>query len=352
MANEYQFPVPFSIDELRNDLLTVHLLQMRISALFGTDEGVFLLFGRQLPSDYRNGSLYAADLDASEYGLDVRDVLDTTVSRALEQQYAFAFHGVLTTGLEPMEYETMHTWLAAYLMDMHRSATSTEWESCGFKCDDALERCLHTSELANARLTLEGREHFSYFQRARPEADGDEATALDALTIRQVALLVGMEEMSVRTAASRKGPNQLPTYKEDGRTLVRREDAIEWLKSKSRYIPVTRKWDGPELQLDRTKFADLGDAEAALVDYLRKQAIERPGSQMRKQVKELIASRGHEQAVYISQESAADPQLLKEMADILKLPADLFALRIEQAFHAHRLRQLDQAIKRTVKSTV
>lgn len=346
-----QLPVPFSRDDLRGDLLTLHLMHMRISALFGSDEAVFGLIGKTLPDDYAEGQLWMADVEAPEYGLSINDVVGTTFSLAVQQQYAFAFEGVLTTGLEPMQYETMHTWVAAYLMDMNRSALASEWQSFGFDCEDAIRRCLHICELANARLVLEGRGYFSYFQRVRPGSEDEAATAVDALTIRQVALLAGMEEMSVRTAASRKGPNQLPIYKDAGRTLVRPADAVEWLKSKNRYISVTRKWDGRELQLDRTTFSSLDEIQVALLDYTDKQATEKPGSQMLARVEALLRAHGHEPFLHISPEIASDATLLKEMAAILALPPELFALRVEQAFHAHRLKRLEQEIKQTLQST-
>lgn len=68
----------------------------------------------------------------------------------------------------------------------------------------------------------------------------DDSTSQDGLTVRQMALLAGMEEMTIRTAASRKGPNYMVSTKDGSRTVFERSVAKEWLKAKGRYTPVQR----------------------------------------------------------------------------------------------------------------
>jgi len=55
------------------------------------------------------------------------------------------------------------------------------------------------------------------------------------LSLEQVALLANVDERTVRNAASEKGDNPLKTIKEGGRTVVRPEDALEWLKTKPKF---------------------------------------------------------------------------------------------------------------------
>lgn len=344
----HQFPIPFSLDVLRQDLLAIHLLQLRVTALIAPDERVFALLGKSL-DEPAEGSLWSLDAEPKDYGLVYADIASTPLTRVLEQQYAFGFEGAFTTGFEPMEDETMHMWVADYLMDLSRSAFVVECANYGVFHAEAIGRCLHTSELANARLALEGREPFSYFQ-APHDASTRDATAFEALTIRQMALLAGMEEMSVRTAASRKGPNQLPTYKEEGRTLVRREDAIAWLKAKNRYVPVTRRWDGPELQLDRMRFDSLQDLALALHEYIGKQTSERPdGKQARRRLEEVLVSHGYEPTNLLEPVRVLDKAAMKDMARVLGLAPELFVLRVEQAWVADRGRAVEYEIRQALE---
>ena len=55
------------------------------------------------------------------------------------------------------------------------------------------------------------------------------------LSFEQIALLAKIDERTVRNAASEKGDNPLKTIKEGGRTVVRPEDALEWLKTRPKF---------------------------------------------------------------------------------------------------------------------
>jgi len=337
------FPIPFSREQLRQDILAIHWLQMRVTSLFAEDSRVWALVGK--PAE-RDGLLWALDLGPSAFELTHEDVASSVFAKALEQQYDYAFHGVLTDLLEPMEYETMHTWVAAHLLDLSVSRFVEECEGYGGPdFSGAIQRCLHTSELANARLALEERETFSYFNSARSDGKQDAATALDALTIRQIALLAGMEEMSVRTAASRKGPTQLQTYKEDMRTLVRVDDARAWLKAKGKYVSVTRRWLTEELRLEKTRFAGVGELYEALRAQLA-YISNLPTAQgdPLKRLQAAFEDSGLEPAFVVNAEVTRNKALLSKIADVLSLPADLLILRAEQAQLNNDLWWVEKAI--------
>ncbi len=57
------------------------------------------------------------------------------------------------------------------------------------------------------------------------------------LTFSQVARLAGLDERTVRNAASKSGKGRLRTYSQDGKTLVRSETAYAWLSSKRGFVP-------------------------------------------------------------------------------------------------------------------
>jgi len=60
----------------------------------------------------------------------------------------------------------------------------------------------------------------------------------DSLSFRQMALLSGMSEASLRTMANPKRKNALPTHA-DGRTaFIKPREAKAWLISKGRYLPL------------------------------------------------------------------------------------------------------------------
>lgn len=330
---------PFTKEDLRQAVLEIYLLQLRTMSLLAKDAQLWALAGKSPRSGL---SLWNPDHTPNDLGLSYADVADTALAATLEQHYEFAFFGVITPGFEPMEYETLHTWVAAFLMDLSVSCVVQEWESYGVAYKQHIQRCLHACELANARLALEGREIFSYFSRSK----ADEATAVDALTVRQIALLSGMEEMSVRTAASRKGPNQLPTYKEDGRTLVKVEDAKAWLKAKGRYVEVTHRGDGSALQLEQARFGTLQDLVNALhvhLQHISSNAAARQGMVAR--LSDLCEAHGFGYAFELTREHTRDQALLRKMAPILGLPEDLFVLRAQQAALSEELAEVDQAIR-------
>lgn len=341
---------PFSKDQLRQDVLTIFWMQVRLTTLFVDNARIWALLARPVE---REGLLWDMDRVPADFDLTYAAVASSTFAQAMEQQYDFAFLGVRTDLLEPMEYETMHTWVAAYLLDLMTSRFVEESESFGQDLHSAIQRCLHTSELANARLVLEGKENFAYFNSAQHDGKQDEPTALNALTIRQIALLAGMEEMSVRTAASRKGPNQLQTFKEDTRTLVRVEDARVWLKARGKYVPITRSWQGRELRLDQTKFESVGELDQALQNQLG-------------YVKSLPSTQGDPSALLsqafeqsglgsffvVTAEVTGNRDLLTKIAGVLQLPSDLLILRAEQAQLNNDLYYLERRIAQRLDSTL
>ena len=322
-AEQSAFPIPFTKDQLQQDILEIYLLQLRTTELFADIGPVWALTNKAPQVDLT--SLWNPEWQAKDYGLNYADISRTQLAKALEQQYDYAFHGVISVGVEMMTYESVHTWVAAYLMDLSTSQTVDEWESYG----GPISRCFHACELANARLAMEGGEIFSYFAPAK-DKDND-ATAYKAVTVRQMALLSGMEEMTIRTAASRKSANPLQTYKKDRQTLISSEVAKAWLIAKNRYVPVTKRTNVTTLNLANTQFADINSIRDAIHRHIKDVAGRSDGQAVQLRIHAALTQLGYDNEVSLDRSAFLNTDLMTLIAGFLQLPANLLVLRAREA---------------------
>ncbi|MBP6902781.1 MAG: hypothetical protein KBC73_22000 [Burkholderiaceae bacterium] len=354
-AQAASLPPPFTKEQLRKDIVHVYVMLARSATLLHPDHIAWPLAGPELVS--RAGRLWEVDLEPDDLDISYANVRDSQLALGLEQQYDFGFHALDTGALEPMEYETMHMWLAALLMDLKGAHMIEEWESYGATIRPSVNRCLHTCELANARLTLEGKEPFSYFAgldgagAKTTRINGGEATSLDGLTIRQMALLSGMEEMTIRTAASRPGPNQLPTFKdEQRRTLVRPEDARKWLTAKGRYMPI--KSQRRQLDLTKVRTETVAAFNALVAERIFELA---PTNAARDRLLALArieaAKGGYEMTDTLTGTMLLDDSFMQRLAVILELPPRLLAARARQAALRDEVAAIEQQIQAAAKAS-
>jgi len=343
------FPIPFTLEQMREDILKVYLLQARTTLLFVPDEVAWPIAGPERVATV--GEVWNPDVSPEEMGLTYDAVQDTLIARALEQEYEFGFNGRLVPGVETMNYESVHMWVAAYLMDLNGSELVREWESYGVDVAEAIARCLHASELANARRVLEGGRVFSHFDsvgassRTARQSDGDGATAFEGLTIRQMALLSGMEEMTIRTAASRQGPNMLLTFKDEvRRTLVKPEDAKRWLIAKGRYVAVTK--GASTFDLAKTALSSVPEFNHYV--RLRIDELESAGEsvgQLRGALSRLIGPGELLQINDLTRDQLVDAELIGKLAPLLSVPAAVLVPRARQAALRDELAELEQQIR-------
>ncbi len=317
-------PQPFTLEDLRQDILEIYLLQLRAMCLLSSDKNVWALAGK---SGIPDGSLWDGRQQADDYGLTYADVAGSNFATALEQQFSFAFTGLDTHLCEPMEPETMHAWVAAYLTDLRSSAFASEWGTYGG--DVNVSRCLHTCELANARVVLEGGENFFPFMS---DKDDERNKADGALTVRQMALLADMEEMTIRTAISRKGPNQLKAFKDERRTLIRPDDAKAWLTSKGRYVPVSHQsLAGSALDLSRTGFTSaIGIAHALTRRFNYVNELD-PSANCQSRLDKLARRLGLNRLNFDDTAVLLNADAMRELGDLLQLPPELLILRAKEA---------------------
>ena len=337
-ASPFVLPQPFTIEQMRADIVDIYLLQLRTTYLLSTDAKIWELAGK---TGIREGEIWMADCSPQAYGLSYEDVQNTPLAEALEQQYSFGFLGYDNNMCEPMHDETMHTWTAAYLTDLKNSVVAAEWAGYAPESVIDVSRCFHACALANARLVLEGREGFFPYMSAKENDAHKVDQDVPALTVPQMALLAGMEEMSIRAAISRPGANQLKSFKDDRRTLIRSADAKAWLQAKGRYVTVSDKsHSGEVLNLEKTSFLSIRGFEHAIsarIDFYRRN---RPELNVEQRLIEISIVPIEPLYNFFNTERLLNAELMKKLGEIIDLPPGLLALKAKEAVYKEELAKL------------
>lgn len=351
------FPVPFLIESFRNDIMDVLLHYVRTVGRVtscGNEEKNHLLWsliGMQ-PSE-SIFKLYNPELNAIDLGMRYENIKESTLAQYMERLYEFAFYGRKDPSAEDMEYESTYMWVTDLVMDALQSHITEEWDSYGGIIKKPAAHCALVAETANARCILEYGKYFSYYSGGK---DGNQLPEEGSLTIRQMALLSGMEEMSIRSAANPKRANRLKTYTSDkGGTRVTRDEAKEWLKLKGRYVPVTTYSSSAELNLVKQKFSRYLDLESAL-DTRAIVLASRIGEDEIKNKLEELGVRNHPKFSFennfiaMNAENFTNETLIKKIAELLELPQDLLVLRCKQTAANEQLSVIERQLQDAVQS--
>lgn len=256
-----------ALETFRGDIVIAFVQHLRVTSWMAGVERIPAIWAAAGIEVARPEEIYNPDWSVADWDLHWENVEKLDFAVYLDNMFQYGQFGLRDTGWEPMEEGTGYTWISLVLMDMHSSQFLNDW-SQGFGGEGAenIARCLQVAELANARLVLETGEPFCYQLSAKER--GDEL-GVDGLTIRQVALLAGMEEMSVRAAANPKRANFLQTVSENGRTHITPEVAKSWLKSKGRYVTIKSFDSGRNDDMRKRPFSNL----AELVRILQSRAF-------------------------------------------------------------------------------
>ncbi|MBN3788853.1 hypothetical protein [Burkholderia sp. Ac-20353] len=336
---------PFTLEAFRGDIANVVMHYLRALGCITGDAALSTPVTQAAFKVTNLTGLFNPECVAADIGLTYECIRDTSFARLMDVLYDFAFHGRLDASAEAMAYESTYMWIADLLMDAREGHYAEQWDSYGAAISTSAENCLLVAELANARHILEGGEGFSYFSRGRGK--GDDST-LDGLTIRQMALLAGMEEMSVRAAANPKRANPLKTDNDNGRTYIARDIAKAWLQSKGRYVPVMRYWSAGEVNLKQRRFANPHELAEAL-EARRNALMAHRGSTLHRA---LVAA-----GVPFMKASAGfciDPDIVERfddadfmtrIAELLDLPTDWLVLRAQEAFATRRLAEIERQLR-------
>lgn len=341
MIQDHNFTPPCTVEEFHASLLQLYLHCLRQAKLMVPEEW----WNKKIHPNLDPQDLWSPDLAEGDIGVTFDEIQGSEFVRAMKQQYQLAAYGFRVPGIETMHYESIHMWVAAWLVEQSSSLFVEDWDAYGCDVGEHVKRCLAISELANARQVLDGQEFFSYFS-ASGLRDQHKVEA-SALSIRQMALLSGMEEMSVRTAASRKGPSQLVTHKNDaGRTVVSIENAKAWLTGKGKYVEIVTHW-GAALDLAKSRFdtpQELGTALRSQCDMLSARS---PDRNFQIEAAALFARNGMAPVVELDPATAENTQLLSELAELLDLPAELFSLRVRECMLRFELARIGHLIQQT-----
>lgn len=348
------FPIPFTLDEFKQDILEtmMALINQTRFAFFrdqGTDAKLWSLLSNKPDVDYP-GSYADPDNGAKELGLTFSDIEDIEFVNNLEQFYNFGMLGIRDESMIEMDdCEGPGNWLSRILYDLNRSTFLLEWnEYRNANVYASVERCLMVTELANARLTLEGGRETFYL--------GSDDGVLD---IRQMSLLAGMTEGSIRTLAGPNRKNALVTTKNPTGTGVHIEieNAKAWLKSKGRYVPIKRTSARGAEDFTNRKFTSISEFEHAVFERRAFLNIQRGEEVIDSRLIEAgvqsLRSNPHSDMMRmdtLGEKRLLDAELMARLGEALELPKELFALRAAEVAAIERLAVIEHLLKQVQQS--
>lgn len=343
------FPIPFILEELKQDILETMMTllnQARFTFLrdLESDTKLWPLLSSK-PLEYPSG-FANPDNGAKDLGLTFSDIESIELVHSLVHFYNYGMHGILDDSmLEMDDSEGPGNWASRILYDLHRSEFLTDWsEYRNIDVHASVARCLLVTELANARLMLEGGTEGFYL------GCQDEGT----LDIRQMSLLAGMTEGSIRTLAGPNRKNALITTKNPVGTGVhiKTEDAKAWLKSKGRYISIKRSSARGAEDFTKRKFTSIAEFENAVFErraFLNVQQGEKVVDSriLNAGVSSMKSNPSSEllRMDALGEKRLLDVALMARLGEALELPKELFALRASEAATEDKLRSIEQALK-------
>lgn len=323
--------IKFSREEMHQELRMALYQTVRCIRVISNEKVGSVLFEGLDFKKPENGPLWLLDADSvpDDFNFDPKAwvVVDT-----MDRLYDYAILGVARLPIYRMADETEYTMAAAYVYDtwnmkLVREMTMGDGVS--------LAKCHHVAELGAARVALDGGERYFGFDRNTPDS---------ALTIREIALLAGMEESSVRNAAVKGKAGALKTFQEDGSTLVAREDALEWLKGRKGFVPTTFRDELGEIDLVSHSFATLNEVDEFMDARLKTLGFtpERLAKRMKVSPKSMNVKSMF--GLYFADGGARDQEALERLAGLLNISADVFVLRVRETINLEEARGIRRAL--------
>ena len=267
-------------------------------------------------------------------------VATTALAEETEKLYDLAYLGHIDTDVADLCSESGPSWTSRILSDLYESHFVDEWKEYA-SCKENIWRCLQVYETAHARLKLEDIDRDDLF------LDWHDPY-LDGMTIRQLSLLSGMTEASLRTMASPKRKNPLKTQSDGKNTFVTHADAKTWLIAKGRYVPIKYTSRGGRVDLTRRRFSSADELLQALDQRVRFLLSEPEGEATQRRFEEItprtlvIGERPH---LLLEEASLDDSDLITRVGDALGFSGALLALRAVEARALDRLRSVERQIQ-------
>lgn len=334
---------PVSEKDFRDDVTNIFLHYVRTIAWMADAQTAWAI--TKAPELNYAGDLLNPDLKADDLGLHYEHIRETELAKAMQRMYDFAYFGLLDLSADGFNDESIHTWITAIVVDAASGAVSAEWNAYGLDTDRCAARCAQVAETANARAILEGGESFSSAFRWGGK---DNLVEDGVLTVRQVSLLAGMEEMSIRAAANPNRANPLQPMKTESGTRFDIQVVKNWLVSKKRYVTIRKRWSDGEMNLHKKRFSSIAEVDMGLNARYRMFCNEKGVEVMAPVISALGIKTGNTTfGVHLSLEEAdlVDDKKVRGLARALELPDELLVLRIKEVVAAENLRSIEQAIK-------
>jgi len=326
--------IPFTIEEFHEDVAYLFLHQLRILSWITVEHSDWSVMGVS-GTDLRN-TIYERHLTSVEAGLPYSKIESSYFARCLDAMYQYAYHGIIDDSeVEPMHYETLFTWIACVVKDMAHSETANEWSGFGGVVQEIAAKLVDVIDLADARLILEDKTSFlGYVNEDVP-----------SLSVRQVALLAGMEEMSIRSASNPKRAKPLPTHSDEGRTSILVADAKDWLQSKGRYVPITRQYGRGDVDLTKRRFASFADLSATLIARMQFIVARRPNAEPVLREFKWIFYGSDLASAEMFRKMLSETKLVHDLSKALEFPPDLFALRVREVLAKEELKSIEYELR-------
>lgn len=358
-ANATGFPVLFTRDEFKEDLTELMLLfvqQAQFTFMADSSDQSNAIWGLLGSKAHEFTGLGEAGQSHSDLGLEFPDIEGLSMAQTLMRLYDYGVHGVLDPSVGRLDnFDGYENQVSRLCYDINRSAFLDEWSNNGvWPQARAAQRSLYVCELANARFMLEGSDE-GFFLDEREEG---------FLSVRQLSLLSGMTEPSIRTLLSRnrKGSgtatasdeNALVTVTDGKNVSITIEVAQAWLRSKGRYVPITYKKTAGSSDFTARRFFSRNEFErevAARTEFL----MERDGADAISAriaaiglvyVQEPIGDHPTLTLIKIGERQLLDANLMQLLATTLELPVGRFALRAAEAVTQEKLRSIEAQIKK------
>ena len=350
-TQEGNFPVPLTAEEFRRHVRKLFYLQMRTVSIMTSEKAAWCMAGKPPPGD--DYSLFCSEEIPDDLGLTYDDIHDTEFVSCMESMYRYAYFGVIDDvvngSINMMEYGSNFTLIASIAHDMAMSQEITyldEGETLESAGHESAIKCYHFVEVANARCILENGRNFMHYDDSKEEdAPSYERTAL---SVPQMALLAGMGEMSIRAAANPKRNNHLKTYLDDGRTRIAISDAKAWLQAKDRYVPITRRSGRAVINLEKRKFLNLNDLLTVIYSRFSFFGTDDARQEQMKYLHADFFTKYN--IVELDKKTFSNNDLVRELADLLEFPADLFILRVREVLAKDELTAIERELQNFTSS--
>ncbi len=338
-------PLPFSREIYEEAITNAFLFYVRNLSWMTDYETAWAITKAPVPFDL--GAICVPEWDAASLDLTFDHLRNIAFAQTMERMYQYAYFGRQDLSDDPLEDETTHTFISAIVCDIAESKVAAEWSDHGHDISSYAVRLVQVAETANARVMLEGGDGF--FSRFKgPVVDQFDGCNGWLLTVRQMALLSGMEEMSIRAAANPNRANQLKPHGLEGVTRFDLEGAKEWLKSKNRYVPITKFWSSSDLDLAKKRFANFSEMDTGLSARYKTLCLQDGRGKVDEQLKQFGIRTGEGIVgpfLELSDEDYANEATVRGIAQVLDLPSDLLVLRTKQVIALETLNRVERELR-------